>query len=130
MQTLHSVTAFNRVGPALARLRESRIPAVSKAELARLLRKSGSNIDVIEAEDANPESRTIDRVLDALGCTAHDLARALDEVNGRETRVAVTLSGMVPEADFNALARALARLQREDEARAANESAQGSGGHK
>lgn len=56
---------------------------MSKADLARALDIEQSGVSSLEAEASWPTTKNLDRVLTALGASAHDLAFALDEVNGR-----------------------------------------------
>jgi len=75
------VSAFKDVGRALAKLRDER--GISQALVAdRMGTTHKSNVSSIE-NGGNQKADSIDRYLDAIGATAHDLARALDEISGR-----------------------------------------------
>lgn len=80
------MNAFLKVGPALAELRE-RAGIQSAAEMARRLGVTEQQVRKWERdrEDSNLETRTLDRYLSAINANAHDLAAALDRVNGRPT---------------------------------------------
>lgn len=74
--------AMDRVGPALEALRKK--TGVEPGEmLVRLGLKHYSSLARFEGENANPQAKNLTRYLDAIGATPHDLARALDEINGR-----------------------------------------------
>lgn len=107
------VHPFHGCGPALNRLCRER--GINQAELARKLNISPSGVTALFAPDAWPNTRRIDQVLAAIGANAHDLARALDQVNRRgEPEMAMEIREGPPAdpldrmADaFNAQLRAL-----------------------
>lgn len=88
---------------------------MTKAELARALGIEQSGVSALEAEGSWPTTKNLDRVLNVLGATAHDLAGALDEVNGRYRQEPghEVREGAPPDPldrlaeDFNAQLRAL-----------------------
>lgn len=107
------VHPFLGCGPALNRLCRER--GINQAELARKLGISPSGVTALFAPDSWPNTRRVDEVLAAIGANAHDLARALDQVNRRaEPEMAMDLREGPPAdpldtiADsFNAQLRAL-----------------------
>lgn len=107
------VHPFRGCGPALNRLCRER--GINQAELARKLDISPSGITALFAPDSWPNTRRVDEVLSAIGADAHDLARALDQVNRRaQPEMAMELREGPPAdpldrlaEDFNAQLRAL-----------------------
>lgn len=73
--------ALDGLGPALALLAEHR--GLSRADLARGMKVKNPTVTKMLRQNSKPNTATVERVLDLLGADAHDLARALDFVNGR-----------------------------------------------
>lgn len=76
--------ALAGIGKALALLRE-RAGFASQEALARKLGLTQTTISRAEAVNANPRASTLSRYLEAIDADLHELAEALDVVNGRST---------------------------------------------
>lgn len=69
------------IGPALASMREAL--RAKQEEVAKRAGITPAMLSRYERGARTPHWSTLESVLDALGATLHDLARAIDEVEGR-----------------------------------------------
>lgn len=91
------MAAFQNFGQALVRLAAAR--NVNRAELARRLGISKSTITKWLGPRSSPNVATVERILEALGCSLYDLADALDAVNkrGRYSAASMTAATEIAE---------------------------------
>lgn len=80
--TSSQVGALDNFGEAIRRLRSQRGLA-SQAELAARSGVAITTVNKIETGKRRPDFDTAGALLDAMNCTLHDLAAALDEAAGR-----------------------------------------------
>lgn len=99
---------FAKVGLALAALRKA--AGLRQQDVAERLGVRASTVGRFEGPDGNPRATSIDRYLEAIGCTPVDLARALEGETGSKPEVEVGKGGVEKLAKIEEELGSLARL--------------------
>lgn len=108
---------FAKVGLALAALRKA--AGLRQRDVAERLGVRASTVGRFEGPNGNPRATSIDRYLEAIGCTPMDLARALQGETDRRPEAAVGTGSLEKEnlakteQELGSLARLVLSLREE-----------------